>query len=123
MVKVVLTSFGGRKTELFSDHTPLREALSQLHAEATNAVLCVNGTRLGDEDYDKALHEFSRDAEVRMDLLREREEPQAEMPFSSSDSDSEYVAVPLKEMREAINKARQALDDLLMILSKDEVPF
>lgn len=50
MIKVMMMSIFGRKIDLFSEHTSLRDVFNRFHVECAGTA---NGVELREEDFDK----------------------------------------------------------------------
>lgn len=123
MVKVVMTSLLGRKTDLFSEHALLREVFEQFHEDCAGTV---NGELLQQKDLDKPLLLFEKDAEIRITSIPKTDEPLEEMPEGNTIQYGcrEFEALTaLRKAREALDEAIRAIEALGTPLADDESPF
>lgn len=66
MVKVILTTTAGRKSDMFAEHQTPREILEYFDVDYSVATNSIDGIRLGIGDLDKSLKELGVGAECRM---------------------------------------------------------
>ena len=116
MIKVMMMSFFGRKTELFSEHTPLRDVFSRFHVECAGTA---NGNELQKEDFDKPLLTFSEDDEVMIKAFPKKEKVSERIP----EPGPVIVHCTHNEVKEAPLKVKKALDAALKALEEEELPF
>ena len=123
MVKVVMISTAGRKIDLFSEHALLREVFEQFHEDCTGTV---NGELIQQEDLEKPLLLFGKDAEVRIASFPKTDESSVEVPVGGSIQYGcrEYKALTaLRKAKDALDEAIKAIEALGTPLDADEPPF
>ena len=123
MVKVVMTSAAGCKSDLFSEHALLREVFEQFHEDCAGVV---NGDLLQQEDFDKPLLLFGREAEVWITSVPKKDKSSEEVPVSGSlqYGCSEWDALTaLHKARVALDEAIKGIEALGIQLIDDESPF
>ncbi len=69
MIKVIITTIEGRKTDLFPEHLSVRNAFEELDVDYTISINAINGSYLHEEDMDKALHTYERDSVVHLSSI------------------------------------------------------
>ena len=116
MIKVMMMSFFGRKTELFSEHIPLRDVFGRFHAECAGTA---NGTELQEEDFDKPLLTFCEDDEVIINAFPKKEKESEMIP----EPGPAIVRCTHNEVKETLLKVKEALDAALKALEEEELPF
>ena len=123
MVKVVLTSSLGRKTDLFSEHTLLREVFEQFHEGCAGTV---NGKLLQQEELDKPLLLFGKESEVWIVSTPKADESSEGTPVYGTVQNGckENKALSaFQKAKETLNEVIQAIEALGMSLDDDEPPF
>ena len=86
MMKVILTTPLGIKTDLFPEHFSVRQVLEQFQADWSKVVTEVDGEILFEEELDSDLCEFGRDDEVQIHIRsRSEDAPQICISFMSRD--------------------------------------
>ncbi len=116
MIKVMMMSIFGQKTDLFSEHTSLRDVFNRFHVECVGTA---NGVELQEEDFDKSLLTFSEDAEVAITAVQKSKKEEETIP----EPGPVIVNCTHNEVKEALLKVKEALDAALMALEEEELPF
>ena len=121
MVKVVLETETGRRTELMPECLRMRDVLDRFHADAQR-VHIVNGACLREEDMARYLREFSEDDEVRIVPVPAPEADSAEGSWETGtilvDDSNREILSAMHKIQEALNEAYKAL-----IKQSEELPF
>ena len=123
MVKAVMISSSGRKTDLFSEHALLRDVFEQFHEDCAGTV---NGELLQQEDLDKPLLLFGKESEMWIVSTSKAVEPSEEAPVYGAVQYGcrEYKALTaLRKAKEALDEAIQAIEALGTPLDDEEPPF
>ncbi len=116
MIKVVMTSTDGRKTELFSEKASLREVYDQFHMDYVGMV---NGEILQQGDLGKPLREFELDSVVELTSVVAAypamfcdDEPEDSSPVAARKKDDK-----VRQIKEVITAlAREGWEKLIRFL-------
>lgn len=113
MTKVTMLADTGRKVDLFPDNTRLREVLEHFQESSIGTA---NAEPVLEEDLDKPLYAFARDAEVTLTT------------FPRPEEGGETAWIPegktRDEIREMLLKAKEEVETALKALEEEgEMPF
>ena len=77
MIKVIVSTSAGSVTDLFPEHTALRDVLESVESHYADTDSMVYGKCIKPEDMDKSLRDFARDSIVRLTIgvKSEKEDP------------------------------------------------
>ena len=115
MIKVILTTMAGRKSDLFPESFTIREVFDALQEDCTSKVLLSDGTVIPEEDLGRCLREYAKDDDMRISTVTYPPVETEPYPFSldlpSEEESISSVYDALIQMRNKLNETTKKLED------------